>query len=198
MIVFQAQVTRVTTHVTDFSAGEADEPRRDISRHVCHPEAKCMRNQLVSGRFWVMGPGSSWPGRSVADWRVLRSYGFCKSYPATLEKIAYDTCLSGFPYPEEFSCAPVEKSHLWFDSRRVVVKGVERHGVHVLPAHVNPKSDVRRLRVLARERVADQEQRGLFRDLPDFRCGNSLPYRTIEKPIVADPPTAEKALRAGC
>ena len=67
------------------------------------------------------------------------------------------------------------------------MKGVERHGVHVLPALVHRSSDVPPLGILAGDRIGEQEERRLFRDPLDFRRGKSLPYKTIENPFLAGP-----------
>lgn len=198
VIVFQEQVMRVAMDVADFSAGEADELRRAMSRHRSHVEMARLRNRFISG---ALGNGLS---AELADeifskLEGFASYGFCKSHAAAFAKTAYDTCYLKSHYPEEFYCALLNNQPMGFYGPSVIVNDAKRHGVEILPAHINRSSAectlehgklrlglryVRGLGVLARGRVEDEQERGLFRDLSDFCRRTRLPRRLIENLIM--------------
>lgn len=200
---------RVAMDVADFSPGEADELRRAMSRHRSHLEMDRLRNRFISG---ALGNGLSeeLAGEIFSKLEGFASYGFCKSHAAAFAKTAYDTCYLKSHYPEEFYCALLNNQPMGFYGPSVIVNDAKRHGVRILPAHINRSNDectmedgklrlglryVRGLGVLARERIEEQREREHFRDLPDFCRRTRLPRGVIENLIMVGAMDCWKAPR---
>ncbi|MEL7667723.1 MAG: OB-fold nucleic acid binding domain-containing protein, partial [Actinomycetota bacterium] len=68
------------------------------------------------------------------------AYGFCKAHAACFAVVSYATAWLKVYYPAEFAAAILNNEPMGFYSPRVVLDDVRRHGIAVLPPHINASS----------------------------------------------------------
>src|SRR2546422_7634273 len=64
-------------------------------------------------------------------------YGFPESHAASFALIAYASAFLKCHYLPAFTCALINNQPMGFYSPAVLIKDAQRHGLRVLPAHVN-------------------------------------------------------------
>ena len=64
-------------------------------------------------------------------------YGFPESHAASFALIAYASAYLKCHYLPAFTCALINNQPMGFYSPAVLIKDAQRHGLRVLPAHVN-------------------------------------------------------------
>jgi len=136
IVVFQEQVIRVAMTMGGFSAGEADLLRRAMSRHRAEEEMARFRERFVRGAV-AQGVAESVADTMFTQLSGFASYGFCKSHAAAFGKTAYDTVWLRAHYPAAWYCGVLNNEPMGFYAPRVVVSDARRHGVHILPVHIN-------------------------------------------------------------
>ncbi|MGI6368968.1 MAG: DNA polymerase III subunit alpha [Anaerolineae bacterium] len=136
VVVFQEQVIRVAMAMGGFSAGEADMLRRAMSRHRAEEEMAAFRERFVRGAMaqHVDAAAAEVMFNQLAG---FASYGFCKSHAAAFAKTAYDTLWLRTYYPAAWYCGVLNNEPMGFYQPDVVVNDARRHGVRILPVHVN-------------------------------------------------------------
>jgi len=198
VIVFQEQVMRVAMDVAGFTPGEADQLRRAISRHRSHHEMKRIQNRFISGALGN-GLNEQLAQDIYSKLEGFASYGFCKSHAAAFAKTAYDSCYLKIHYPEEFYCALLNNQPMGFYRPSVIVSDAKRHGVELLPVHINQSRDEctleqGRLRVglryvhglgeRGRVRIETERAHGPFSGLRDFCRRTRLARKVVEHLIM--------------
>jgi error-prone DNA polymerase len=136
VVVFQEQVIRVAMAMGGFSAGEADLLRRAMSRHRAEEEMARFRERFVQGAG-AQGIDPASADTMFNQLAGFASYGFCKSHAAAFAKTAYDTLWLRAHYPEAWYCGVLNNEPMGFYRPSVVVGDARRHGVHILPVHIN-------------------------------------------------------------
>lgn len=199
VIVFQEQVIKVAMAMGRFSAGEADLLRRAMSRHRSDEEMAAFRERFVQGAL-SQGVPRQTAEAVFAQLAGFASYGFCKSHAAAFAKTAYDTLYLRAHYPAEFYCALLNNQPMGFYPPRVLIGDARRHGVRVLPVHVNRSADrctveggairlglvyVGGLGEAAIARVLQARREGAFATLADFCRRTRLPRKLVENLILA-------------
>jgi len=199
VIVFQEQVIRVAMVMGGFTPGEADLLRRAMSRHRAEEEMRAFRERFVLGAV-SQGVSRKAAERVFSQLAGFASYGFCKSHAAAFAKTAYDTLYLRAHYPAEYTCALLNHQPMGFYPPRVVAGDAQRHGVKVLPVHVNRSEDrctmqdgavrlgfayVDGLGEAAIARILKAREKGVFLSLADFCRRTRLPRRLVENLILA-------------
>ena len=199
VIVFQEQVMRVAMDVAGFTPGEADQLRRAMSRHRSSQiEMARLKARFVEG---AMGNGLD-EGLAQEIFGRIKGfgsyYGFCKSHAAAFAKIAYDTSYLKIHYPEEFYCAILNNQPMGFYRPSVIVSDAKRHGVEILPVHINRSRDectleqgrvriglryVHGLGERGRVRIETERAHGPFSGLRDF-CRRTLLARKVVEHLI--------------
>lgn len=136
VVVFQEQVIRVAMAMGGFSAGEADLLRRAMSRHRAEEEMARFRARFVQGAM-AQGIDEATADAMFSQLAGFASYGFCKSHAAAFAKTAYDTLWLRAHYPAAWYCGVLNNEPMGFYRPSVVVSDARRHGVRILPVHVN-------------------------------------------------------------
>jgi error-prone DNA polymerase len=140
VVVFQEQVIRIAMAIAGFSPGEADQLRRAMSRSRSRFGMEQLRGRFMEG---ALGSGVE-EEIALEIFRQLAgfaSYGFCKSHAAAFAKTAYDTLYLKAYFPAEFYCALLNHQPMGFYRPGVVVGDAKRHGVRILPVHINRSRD---------------------------------------------------------
>ena len=199
VIVFQEQVIRVAMVMGQFTAGEADLLRRAMSRRRSSEEMAAFRQRFVAGAS-AQGVPEEIAEDVFTKLSGFASYGFCKSHAAAFAKTAYDTLYLRAHYPTEFYCALLNNQPMGFYAPRVLVGDARRHGVRVLPVHVNKSQHkctieegavrlgfwyVNELGEASIARILGAREHGCYLNLEDFCSRTRLPRRAIENLILA-------------
>jgi len=199
VIVFQEQVIRVAMVMGQFSPGEADLLRRAMSRHRSEEEMAAFRRRFVA-RALAQGVSREIAEEVFDKLASFASYGFCKSHAAAFARTAYDTLYLRAHYPAEYYCALLNNQPMGFYAPRVLVRDARRHGVMVVPVHVNKSQDrctleggairlgfqyVDGMGEAGIARILEAREAGPYLRLKDFCRRTRLPRRTIENLILA-------------
>jgi len=194
VVIFQEQVIQIAMAVAGFSGGEADKLRRAMSRSRSQEAMEELRERFVQG---ALERGLA-PELAEAIFEKLRgfaSYGFCKSHAAAFARTAYESCYLKAHYPAEFYCALLNNQPMGFYSPDVIIGDARRHGVEVLPPHVDRSRKlctleggsirlgfiyVRGLGEAAIRKLIEAQAQGPFRSLRGFCHCTRLPRRAVE------------------
>lgn len=136
VILYQEQVLQVVMAIAGFTAGQADQMRRAMSRKRSREAMAAMWETFRQGAL----------ARGV-DERVAQGvfdkimgfaeFGFPKSHAAAFALLAYQSAWLKKYYPVEFVCALLDAQPMGFYPPEVVVGDARRHGVALLPPDVN-------------------------------------------------------------
>jgi error-prone DNA polymerase len=197
VVVFQEQVIRIAMTLAGFTAGEADMLRRAMSRSRSWEAMEDLQGRFVQG---AQGQGLA-PDLALTIFEKLRgfaSYGFCKSHAAAFARTAYESCYLKVHYPSEFYCALLNNQPMGFYSPSVIVGDAQRHGVEMLPPHVDRSRKrciledegirlsflyVKGLGEAAIEKLELAQTQGPFRSLRGFCHRTRLPRRWVQRLI---------------
>ncbi|CAA9550771.1 MAG: Error-prone repair homolog of DNA polymerase III alpha subunit [uncultured Thermomicrobiales bacterium] len=141
VVLYQEQVLGVAMALAGFSAGQADQLRRAMSRKRSR---EAMLNLWQQFRRGAEQNGVDPATTRTAFEQLLgfAEYGFPKSHAAAFALLAYQSSWLRCHYPAEFACALLNNQPMGFYAPHVLVNDAKRHGVRVLPPNVN-ESDVR-------------------------------------------------------
>ncbi|HET7094468.1 MAG TPA: OB-fold nucleic acid binding domain-containing protein, partial [Thermomicrobiales bacterium] len=140
VILYQEQVLGVAMALAGFTAGQADQLRRAMSR-------KRSRDAMI--RLWTQfRDGAQANGVDLATAQAVfqkllgfADYGFPKCHAAAFAVLAYQSAWLKRYYPAPFVCALLNNQPMGFYPPHVLTNDARRHGVRILPPDVNA-SDV--------------------------------------------------------
>src|SRR5258705_11509275 len=137
--LFQEQVMQIAISGGGYTAGEADELRRD--RAAWRRTAKLLRHQdkLVQGVVH-RGISREFADRLFSQIKGFGEYGFPESHPASFALLVYASAWLKVHHPLEFACGLVNSQPMGFYSVSSIVRDAQNHGVVVFPPDVE-KSD---------------------------------------------------------
>jgi error-prone DNA polymerase len=200
VILYQEQVIQAAMAVAGFTAGQADQMRRAMSRKRSREAMAAMWEEFRRG---ALNRGvDEKTARTVFD-KVLgfAEFGFPKSHAAAFALLAYQSAWLKRYYPLEFTCALLNAQPMGFYPPEVIVGDARRHGVEVLPPDVNlsrwrctVEGEAVRVGLAYVEGVGEKGGRaieeardrgGPFRSLRDFCWRTSLRREVIESLVRA-------------
>ncbi|MHB8965805.1 MAG: DNA polymerase III subunit alpha [Coriobacteriia bacterium] len=202
VILYQEQVLRVAQAIAGFSLAEADSLRRAMTKDRSREEMESIHGHFVE-RAVALGVARDAAEETFRQLQGFAAYGFCKAHAACFAVVSYASAWLKRYYPAEFTAAILNNEPMGFYTPRLVLNDARRHGIGVLPPHINAsrgaytvEDDGRSVRVGLRD-VHAMTQRLLgaiereqdvrpFRDLADFL------RRTR-----AEAPPAESLIRVG-
>ncbi|UCC98112.1 MAG: DNA polymerase III subunit alpha [Phycisphaerales bacterium] len=140
VMLYQEDVMRIAVEVAGYSVGDADRFRSEVSKKV---SASRLQNQYID--FVYSRAEQAGIDRHVAEaiWDdILRfaAYSYCKAHATVYANIAWKTAFLKANYPQPFYTSLFNNHHGMYPLR-VYVWDAIRHGVRILPPHVN-RSDV--------------------------------------------------------
>jgi len=198
VVVFQEQVIRIAMTIAGFSPGEADHLRRAMSRHRSQFEMERLRERFIEGAV-ENGVDEQIAEEIFRQLAGFASYGFCKSHAAAFARTAYDTLYLKAHFPTEFYCALLNNQPMGFYSPEVLVGDAKRHGVRILPVHINRSharciledggirlgfSYVHGLGEAGIARLEEAREDGPFESLRDFCRRTCLSRKAVENLIM--------------
>jgi error-prone DNA polymerase len=136
VILYQEQVIQAAMAIAGFTAGQADQMRRAMSRKRSREAMAAMWEEFRRGA--VNRGVDEKTARTVFD-KVLgfAAFGFPKSHAAAFALLAYQSAWLKRYYPLEFTCALLNAQPMGFYPPEVIVGDARRHGVEVLPPDAN-------------------------------------------------------------
>jgi error-prone DNA polymerase len=136
VILYQEQVIQAAMAVAGFTAGQADQMRRAMSRKRSREAMAAMWEEFRQG---ALGQGvDEKTARTVFD-KIMgfAEFGFPKSHSAAFALLAYQSAWLKKYYPLEFTCALLNAQPMGFYPPEVIVGDARRHGVELLPPDIN-------------------------------------------------------------
>ncbi len=183
VMLYQEDVMRIAVEVAGYTVAEADRFRSEVSKAVYPARVQAQYVDFVHRRAPQAGIEST---TAEAIWdEVLRfaAYSYCKAHATVYANIAWETAWLKAHYPAEFYCS-LFNNHQGMYPLRVYVWDAKRHGVPVLPPHVNHSeiewslqdgairaglNIVKGLCGSTIRMIIEQRQKAKFRDLDDLR-----------------------------
>src|SRR5512133_2584903 len=136
VVVFQDQVLEVAIALAGFSVGEAEGPRRAMSRKRSEAAIEAMRERFVAGAR-ENGVDEE-QANAIYDKLVgFSGFGFPKSHAAAFGLLAYQSAWLRHHHPSEFLCALLNAQPMGFYPPASLVRDAQRRGVEVRPPDVN-------------------------------------------------------------
>jgi error-prone DNA polymerase len=136
VILYQEQVLGVSMALAGFSAGQADQLRRAMTRKRSREAMLRIKEQFLAGAL-EQGVDEA-TARKVFDKLIgFAEYGFPKSHAAAFAVLAYQSSWLKHYYPAEFVCALLNNQPMGFYPPHVLTNDARRHNVRILPPDVN-------------------------------------------------------------
>jgi len=136
VILFQEQVIKVAVAVAGFSPGEADSLRRAMSRKRSRQAMEELKQRFLQGAR-KNGVKEKTAVEVFDQLKGFAEYGFCKSHAAGFALLAYESAWLKHHFAPEFYAALLNNQPMGFYTPEVIVGDARRHGVDVLPIHIN-------------------------------------------------------------
>ncbi len=133
--LFQEQVMRLAVVAADYTAGEADQLRRDMAAWRRAGRIEQHHERLVS-RMKAKGIPEEFAEQVFEQIRGFGEYGFPESHAASFALICYATAWLRRHWPAEFTCALLNAQPMGFYSAATLVEDARRHGLEVRPVDV--------------------------------------------------------------
>jgi DNA-directed DNA polymerase III PolC len=136
VMLYQEDVMRIAVEVAGYTVADADRFRSEVSKKVSPSRLQAQYVDFVRVRADRAGIDRR-TAETIWD-EVLRfaAYSYCKAHATVYANIAWETAYLKAHYPAEFYCS-LFNNHQGMYPLRVYVWDAKRHGVRVLPPHVN-------------------------------------------------------------
>ena len=133
--LFQEQVMRLAVVAADYTAGEADQLRRDMAAWRRTGRMERHRSRLLS-RMCAKGIAPEFAKRVFEQIQGFGEYGFPESHAASFALISYAGAFLLRHYPAEFACALLNAQPMGFYSPATIIEDAKRRGVRFWPVDV--------------------------------------------------------------
>jgi len=133
--LFQEQVMRLAVVAADYTAGEADQLRRDMAAWRRSGAIEKHRHRLIT-RMEKKGIAREFAERIFNQIRGFGEYGFPESHAASFALIAYATAWLKCHYHAEFTCSLLNAQPMGFYSVATLVEDAKRHQIELRPIDV--------------------------------------------------------------
>src|SRR5438445_2871029 len=134
--LFQEQLLKMSMIAANFSGGEAEDLRRAMGFKRSEERMHEIETKLRSG-MTQNGISREAQEEIITQITSFARYGFPESHAASFALIAYASAFLKCHYLPAFTCALINNQPMGFYSPAVLIKDAQRHGLRVLPAHVN-------------------------------------------------------------
>jgi len=136
VVLYQEQVIQVAEVIAGFSAGQADQLRRSMTKKRSVEAMAAMRQQFLDGAA-ARGITAALAAAIYTKLEGFAGYGFPKSHAAAFALLAYQTCWLKHSYPAEFLCALLNNQPMGFYAPHVLINDAKHHGIRVLRPDIN-------------------------------------------------------------
>lgn len=183
VMLYQEDIMRIAVEVAGYTVAEADRFRSEVSKKVSPARLQAQYLDFVH-RKAEQACIERRTAEAVWD-EVLRfaAYSYCKAHATVYANIAWETAWLKANYPAQFYCS-LFNNHQGMYPLRVYVADARRHGLEILPPHVNAGEIewsvqghairagfriVKGLSAVTARAIVEQRLRGTFRDIDDLR-----------------------------
>ncbi|MFT4040973.1 MAG: error-prone DNA polymerase [Thermomicrobiales bacterium] len=201
VVLYQDQVIEVAQALAGFTAGQADQLRRAMTRKRSQEAITSLWTQFRDGALAKGVPLET----SENVFRKLlgfAAYGFPRGHAASFAVLAYQSCWLKQRYPAEFLCALLNNQPMGFYSQSVLANEAKRRGVRTLLPDINQSGvrcivqDARTVQLglsqvqglgedAARAIVTERAANGSYVSVPDLLRRVSLPVPLVESMALA-------------
>ena len=136
VVLYQEQVLGVSMALAGFSAGQADQLRRAMTRKRSKEAMARLWDQFRAGALGL-GVDEATAEKVFAKLRGFAEYGFPKSHAAAFAILAYQSSWLKRYYPAEFICALLNNQPMGFYPPHVLTNDARRNHVRILSPDVN-------------------------------------------------------------
>ena len=136
VMLYQEDVMRIAVEVAGYSVADADRFRSEVSKKVSASRLQEQYKDFVYSRAEQVGIDRQ---TAEAIWeQILRfaAYSYCKAHATVYANIAWQTAFLKAHYPLQFYTS-LFNNHQGMYPLRVYVWEAIRHGIKILPPHVN-------------------------------------------------------------
>ncbi len=130
--LFQEQVMQIAMVGAGYTAGEADQLRRDMAGWRKTGRLERHRDKLLQG-FDRRGISREFSEQLYQQIHGFGEYGFPESHAASFALLVYASAWIKTYHPAEFACALLNAQPMGFYSPSSIVKDAQRHAVTVRP-----------------------------------------------------------------
>ncbi len=199
VVIFQEQVIQVAQAMGGFSAGEADQFRRAMSRKRSRQAMEAYREKFMTGAAAHEGLRPEIAAKVFENLMGFAEFGFPKSHGVAFALLAYQSTWLRRYYPPEFFCALFNSQPMGFYPPHVLTNDAKRHGVEVRRPDINLGGArctvegeavrigfryVQHVGEAGGERVEEERSRtGPYASLFDFLQRTGLPRRAMDSLI---------------
>jgi error-prone DNA polymerase len=136
VVLYQEQVLGVAMALAGFSAGQADQLRRAMTRKRSREAMNRLWTQFRNGAL-AQGVDLATAEKVFKKLIGFAEYGFPKSHATAFAILAYQSSWLKHYYPAEFVCALLNNQPMGFYPPHVLTNDARRHQVRILPPDVN-------------------------------------------------------------
>ena len=136
VMLYQEDVMRIAVEVAGYTVADADRFRSEVSKKVSPARLQAQYVDFVRCKAERAGIDRDC-AETIWD-TILRfaAYSYCKAHATVYANIAWETAYLKAHYPASFYCSLLN-NHQGMYPLRVYVWDAKRHGITVLPPHVN-------------------------------------------------------------
>ncbi len=155
--IFQEQAMRIAMTGAGYSAGEADQLRRDMAAWKKHGNLERHRNKLIHGML-KKGITRHFAESLFQQLHGFADYGFPESHAASFALLAYASAWLKTNYPAAFCVALLNSQPLGFYAPAQIVSDAQMHGVEVCGLDIRSSTWDHQLRTRSeRSKVGDSQ-----------------------------------------
>ncbi|MBX3071744.1 MAG: error-prone DNA polymerase [Thermomicrobiales bacterium] len=136
VVLYQEQVIQVAMELAGFTAGQADQLRRSMTRKRSREAMIAMWDEFREG---AAERGVSREIARTVFKKLLgfAAYGFPKAHAVAFAVLAYQSCWLKYYHPAEFTCALLNNQPMGFYPPHVLTNDAKRHGLRVFRPDIN-------------------------------------------------------------
>ena len=135
VLIFQEQILRIATEVSNLNWAEADRLRKGMSKFQAK-EMQTMRLRFIQG---CQEKSEMTPEQAETLWEQIEpfsGYGFNKGHATAYADVSYRSAYLKTHYPAQFLCARLA-DHGGFHHPAIYIAEAQHLGIGVLPPHIN-------------------------------------------------------------
>jgi error-prone DNA polymerase len=198
VVLYQDQVLEVARIIGGFTAGQADQFRRAMSRRRSQEAMERFHADFLRGAR-TNGVANATAESIFAKLLAFSEFGFPKSHAYAFAVLAYQSAWLRHYYPAEYYAALFNSQPMGFYAPHVLLGDAKRHAIQVLRVGIN-RSDVRCIageghvllglttvrslgEDMARVIVGEREEHGPYRSLTELLRRTGIPSAVAENLI---------------
>ncbi|WP_246394752.1 error-prone DNA polymerase [Corynebacterium anserum] len=135
--LFQEQLMQVVVDAAGFSSAEADTLRRAMGAKRSPQRMDALRTRFYQGLAETNGITGEVAERLWEKITAFAAYGFPESHAQSFASLVYYSAWFKYHYPAEFCVALLRAQPMGFYSPQSLIADARRHGVQILPVHIN-------------------------------------------------------------